>query len=210
MIVGLNHNLYTGGRLREKRVDSCNNMSDIKLAENALLAGEVIAYPTEAVFGVGCDPDNEKAIEKLLTIKKRPVEKGLILVAAEYQQLIPYIDSSKLSSEKLSQILDTWPGPITWVFPASPNTSKMVTGKFNTVAVRVSDHKVVQQICSHFKKPITSTSANLSGLAPCLSAEEVKQQLGEQDVVIIGGNTGGRANPSEIRDALTQQVLRKG
>lgn len=185
-------------------------MNNFEQALRALQSGEVIAYPTEGVFGVGCDPDSPEAIEKLLQLKQRPVEKGLILIAASYEQLLPYIDESQLTAEQLQQIKSTWPGPVTWVVPASRKVSKWVSGQFDTIAVRVTDHPLVQQLCNAYGKPLTSTSANLTGQPSCMTTEEVEEQLGDKLVAILRGATGGRNKPSEIRDAKTLQVLRQG
>lgn len=165
-------------------------MSNFEHALEVLVSGGVIAYPTEGVFGVGCDPDNPEAINKLLEIKKRPANKGLILIAASYEQLLPYVDESALSKQQLEHILNTWPGPFTWVMPASSKTSSLVSGQFDTVAVRVTDYPLVQQLCLAFGKPITSTSANLSGYPPCRTVQEVSEQMGQEDVVIVNGETG--------------------
>ena len=186
------------------------NQINIDQVVDALHNGDVIAYPTEGVFGVGCDPDNAMAINKLLQVKNRSVDKGLILIAASYQQVLPYIDESKLTKKQLDEIKTTWPGPVTWVMPVSTKTSKLVTGKFDSVAVRVTDHPLVQHLCRVFDKPITSTSANLSGMPPCMTTPEVQHQLGQSGVVILSGKTGGRDKPSEIRDAVSGKVLRKG
>ncbi len=185
-------------------------MDNLSQAQTALQQGEVIAYPTEGVFGVGCDPDNPKAIEKLLQLKQRPVEKGLILIAGSYQQLKPYIDESQLTQEQLARVKESWPGPVTWIMPASKKVSHWVSGQFDSIAVRVTDHPLVQEICASFGKPITSTSANLSGQPPCITTEEVELQLGNQLVVIVKGETGGRNRPSAIKDARTLQVIRQG
>lgn len=185
-------------------------MDNFSQALAALQQGEVIAYPTEGVFGVGCDPDSPEAIQKLLTLKQRPAEKGLILIAASYAQLQPYIDESQLSEQQLETVKASWPGPYTWIMPSSERTSTWVSGQFDSIAVRVTDHPLVQKICLAFGKPMTSTSANLSGLAPCMSIEEVELQLGDQLVAILAGETGGRDKPSEIRDAKTLQLIRQG
>ncbi len=185
-------------------------MNNFEQALSALQQGEVIAYPTEGVFGVGCDPDNAQAIQKLLELKQRPVEKGLILIAANYEQLLPYIDESQLTIEQLETVKATWPGPYTWIMPASNKVSNWVSGQFDSIAVRVTDHPLVQQICQAFGKPLTSTSANLTGLPPCMTTEEVEAQLGDQLVAILRGETSGRDKPSEIRDAKTLAVLRQG
>nr|WP_225445368.1 L-threonylcarbamoyladenylate synthase type 1 TsaC [Photobacterium sp. WH77] len=187
--------------------DSVDNLSQVV---TALQQGEVIAYPTEAVFGVGCDPDNPEAVARLLALKQRPIEKGLILIAADYAQLAPYIDDSQLTDEQKARILATWPGPVTWVMPTKPQVPAFLTGQFTTIAVRVTDHPLVQQLCREFGKPLTSTSANLTGEPPCRTVDEVVSQLGDHLSTILHGETGGRDNPSEIRDAATGHIFRQG
>lgn len=169
----------------------------------------VIAYPTEAVFGVGCDPDSETAVNRLLALKQRPVEKGLILIAANFEQLKPYIDDSMLGEVQRSTVFACWPGPVTFVFPARPSTPRWLTGHFDSLAVRVTDHPLVVQLCEAWGKPLVSTSANLTGLPPCRSVDEVFAQFGH-DFPVLAGETGGRENPSEIRDALTGKLFRQG
>lgn len=176
---------------------------------DALKQQHVIAYPTEAVFGVGCSPDSEAAVMRLLALKQRPVEKGLILIADNFEQLKPYIDDSALTDEQRQTVFAHWPGPVTFVFPARPNTPKWLTGRFNSLAVRVTDHPLVKALCQAYGKPVVSTSANLTGLPPCRTADEVYQQFGN-DFPVLEGDTGGRANPSEIRDALTGELFRQG
>jgi len=170
---------------------------------------EVIAYPTEAVFGVGCDPDSEMAVNRLLALKQRPVEKGLILIASRFDQLMPYIDDSLLTQEQRDAVFARWPGPVTFVFPAKSTTPRWLTGRFDTLAVRVTDHPLVIALCEAFGKPLVSTSANLTGLPPCRSTQEVQLQFGN-DFPVLDGATGGRLNPSEIRDALTGELFREG
>lgn len=179
-------------------------------AVEALQQGRVIAYPTEAVFGVGCDPDNTEALEALIELKQRDAAKGLILIAASFEQLLPYIDATGLTQEQLDTVFQTWPGPVTWVMPVSQKTHELVHGQFDTVAVRVTNHPLVQSLCLEFGKPITSTSANLSGLPPCVTTEQVVEQLGSEKVFVVNGMVGNRQNPSEIRDARTLKVLRQG
>lgn len=169
----------------------------------------VIAYPTEAVFGLGCDPDSEHAVMQLLAFKQRPVEKGLILIAANYQQLEPYIADRELSVAQRERMFATWPGPVTWVLPALSQTPRWLTGRFDSLAVRVSDHPLVQALCLAFDKPLVSTSANLSGQPPCRNVEEVLQQFGEA-FPVLQGETGGRTNPSEIRDIISGDIIRQG
>jgi L-threonylcarbamoyladenylate synthase len=170
---------------------------------------EVIAYPTEAVFGLGCDPDSESAVMTLLALKQRPVEKGLILIAADYAQLEPYIADRELSVLQRERMFASWPGPVTYVVPAPPHTPRWLTGRFDSLAIRVSDHPDVQALCRRFGKPLVSTSANLSGEPPCRDATEVAQQFGSE-FPVLHAETGGRLNPSEIRDVISGELIRQG
>lgn len=185
------------------------HLDPIAAAVEILKNQNVIAYPTEAVFGVGCDPDSEEAVYRLLELKQRPVEKGLILIAANFEQLKPYIDDSMLSDAQRQAIFACWPGPVTFVFPAKATTPRWLTGRFDSLAVRVTDHPQVIALCEAFGKPLVSTSANLTGLAPCRTDEEVRQQFGA-NFPVVEGLTGGRLNPSEIRDALSGELFRQG
>ncbi|MDH2899162.1 L-threonylcarbamoyladenylate synthase type 1 TsaC [Rahnella variigena] len=179
------------------------------LVLDALREQQVVAYPTEAVFGLGCDPDSEQAVDALLALKKRPKDKGLILIADNYQQLLPYIDDSSLTEQQLAHICSFWPGPVTWVMPAKPSTPEWLTGRFTSLAVRVTDHPLVKELCQKFGKPLVSTSANLNGEPPCRLPAEVRLQFGD-NFPVIDGDVGGRENPSEIRDALTGNLIRQG
>lgn len=146
---------------------------------------------------------------QLLALKRRPVDKGLILIAADYQQLLPYIADEQLSSEQKERMFSRWPGPVTWVLPARQETPHWLTGRFSSLAVRVSNHPDVVKLCQAFGKPLVSTSANLSGLPPCRNVAEVLAQFGE-GFPVLQGETGGRQNPSEIRDVLTGELIRQG
>jgi L-threonylcarbamoyladenylate synthase len=174
----------------------------------ALSAGGVIAYPTEAVYGLGCDPDNEAAVMALLAIKQRPVEKGLILIAADYSQLLPYVNDTAIPQQKRYQIFSSWPGHVSWVLPASQMAPKWITGQFDSIAVRVSAHPVVQQLCRAYGKPLVSTSANLSGQPSITDPLELEQSLGSLLSAIMPGALGGATQPSQIRNALTGDIVR--
>ena len=170
--------------------------------------GGVIAYPTEAVFGVGCDPDNQTAVEKLLAIKQRPVEKGLILLAANYSQLLPYVDDTKLSPEQRFAVLARWPDGITQVLPANRNIAKFLTGQFDTIAVRVTSHPDVVALCNAVNKPIVSTSANTTGLPPARTYQELEPALLAQIDFVVQAPTLGYSQPSTIIDGLTGDIFR--
>lgn len=185
-------------------------LSNLEQTVVALHQGQVVAYPTEGVFGLGCDPDRPVSIEHLLALKQRDKAKGLILIAGDFAQLAPYVDLTTLSDERQESIFASWPGPVTWVLPVSERTSSWVSGEFNTVAVRVSDHSSVIDLCSAFGKPIISTSANLSGQPSAMTAHEVELQFGDQLAAVLDAPTGGRHKPSQIIDGLTGHVIRQG
>ena len=170
---------------------------------------EVIAYPTEAVFGLGCNPNNEQAVRKLLALKKREERKGLILIAPTVELLLPYLDESKLTETEWQRFGTISNQAITWIMPAKPNLPRFLTGQFNSIAMRLCRTPAVEALCLTTQSAITSTSANLSGLEPCRTSQQVYAQFGK-DFPVLEAETEGRINPSEIRDIFTQQVLRAG
>ena len=175
---------------------------------NTLNQGGILAYPTEGVFGLGCDPDNERAIKKLLLLKQRSASKGLILIASNYSQLLPYVDDLAIPQEKRFAVMSRWPSAITQILPANKNISPLLTGCFDTIAVRITAHPDVIEICNAFNKPLVSTSANLSGQAAAVTWQQVQNQLGEKIDYLLQSNTLGHTQPSTIINALTGEVLR--
>ena len=179
------------------------NISEIA---DKVIKGGVIAYPTEAVYGLGCDPRNLAAVQQLLDIKHRPSEKGLILIASHFDQLRPFLQQGlKVSSQQ------TKPNNITWVFPADPSISPLLRGNHDTLAVRVTKHPLVRKLCEKLNSPIVSTSANITGEPPCYSAQAVVEQFQHHQPApdaILDGPTGGQLNPTEIRDAISGKTLR--
>ncbi|MFP4160972.1 MAG: L-threonylcarbamoyladenylate synthase [Ectothiorhodospira sp.] len=171
-------------------------------------SGGVVAYPTEAVFGLGCDPRNPGAVRRLLHIKARPEHKGLILVAADFRQLTPFL--APVPDTLRDRALATWPGPVTWLWPAAPETPGWLTGSHPSLAVRVTGHPMTAALCRHAGTPLVSTSANRAGHPPSREAGTVDHQLGRALDLILEGATGGRERPSEIRDLATGKVLRPG
>ncbi len=170
--------------------------------------GGIIAYPTEAVFGLGCDPDNIEAIEKLLRLKQRDKAKGLILLAANYSQLLPYVNDNKIPQDKRFSVLSRWPDGITQVFPKNDGLSSWLTGDFDSIAVRVTSQPDVVALCNQVNKPIVSTSANLSGEPPVSQWQDLSPALTDKIDFIIKGKTLGFNQPSRIIDALTGETFR--
>ena len=179
----------------------------LREAARCLRNGGVIAYPTEAVFGIGCDPMAHEAVLRILSIKQRPVAKGVILIAAEFEQLTPFILPP---SPEITRKLDrTWPGPVTWLLPCRPETPVWLRGSHPTIAVRITDHPLARALCAAFDGAIVSTSANASGRPPARSPLQARLRCPGVDLV-VSGPTGGRKNPSEIRDARSEAVMRAG
>lgn len=186
-----------------------NQMNNLENIVAHLLQGDVIAYPTEAVFGLGCNPFNDQAIQKLLALKQRPVEKGLILIAPTLDFFQEIIAFEQLSAEQLQRLQQVYQRPTTWIVPVKFTVSPLLTGKFNSIAVRLCQHPAVIALCKQAKMPITSTSANLSGQPPCRHFQEVLAQFG-QDFPVLQAEVGSAKNPSEIRDLFTNNIVRQG
>lgn len=178
----------------------------IASAIEILKSGGLIAYPTEGVFGIGCDPQNENALARVIAIKQRDAAKGLILVADQLAHLDTFVQPFTVDEQK--RIAPTWPGPVTWVVRARTGVSSLLTGGRNTLAVRVSDHPVVQAICNGFGGAIVSTSANLSGQSECLSAAQTRTELGNKIDLVVDAAIGNHKGASSIRDAATGKLLR--
>ena len=177
----------------------------IRMACHALKQGKLLAYPTESVYGLGCDPLNESAVMHLLSIKQRPLHKGLILIASDFAQLQPYINPS---SAMLLRIMPSWPGPITWVIPARPWVPDYLTGKHGSLAVRVSAHPLVQQLCAEYGGAIISTSANITHQAPARSALAVRTKLPIEDIYTLAGTAAQQNQPTAIYNAHNGHGLR--
>lgn len=180
----------------------------LRQAAARLHAGGVIGYPTEAVYGLGCDPLNPLAVNRLLRLKGRAAGKGLILIAADPNQLVPYL--LPLTPRIRQRVRPTWPGPVTWLLPAAPEIPEWLTGGRDVLAVRVTAHPVAAALCRAFGAPLVSTSANPSGQPPARSALQVRHRFGSSLDDIVPGATGGLLRPTEIRDGRTGRILRPG
>lgn len=174
----------------------------------ALQTGGVIAYPTEAVWGLGCDPRDEQAVLRLLAIKQREVEKGLILIASHLDQLRPFLNLAAVPAENLAEVFASWPGPHTWVMPASAAAPRWITGAHDGIAVRISAHPLVIELCNAYGGALVSTSANRAGQPAALTRETLDPAVLEGVDGLAAGETGGLGAPTAIRDALTGAAIR--
>lgn len=180
----------------------------IEHAVHVLRRGGVIAYPTEAVFGLGCDPQNAIAVQRVFDIKQRGAGHGLLLIAADYAQIAPYIGAD-CPAAALEQAQASWPGPHTWLFPASARAPGWIVGKHATIALRVTAHPVAAALCRAFESPLVSTSANTHGAQPARTSEEVERAFGSLVDAIVPGELGESKNPTTIRDAVSGEWLRR-
>ncbi|MCC5858747.1 MAG: Sua5/YciO/YrdC/YwlC family protein [Ectothiorhodospiraceae bacterium] len=177
-------------------------------ALRCLQTGGVIAYPTEAVFGLGCDPLNAEAVARLLAIKGRSADKGLILISHDRASLNPWLQPVPPALE--DRLAASWPGPVTWVLPVQPWVPRWLTGSRDTLAVRVTAHSGAAALCRAYGGPLVSTSANRSGHPPARTALQARCRLGRRVDLVVPGPTGGLNRPSEIRDGRSGRVLRQG
>ncbi|WP_018865471.1 MULTISPECIES: L-threonylcarbamoyladenylate synthase [unclassified Thioalkalivibrio] len=168
--------------------------------------GGVIAYPTEAVFGLGCRPDTPRAIDRILEIKGRPAAKGLIVVTDRLERLAPWL--APLPAEHHAEIDASWPGPTTWLLPVTDACPPLLRGEHDSLAVRVTAHPGTRALCAAAESALVSTSANRAGAEPCRSWDCVASQLGAGIDAILQAECGGRTAPSAIRDARTGAWLR--
>lgn len=182
--------------------------ADADAAAAVLRGGGVVAYPTEGVWGLGCDPRDQAATLRLLALKRRAVDKGLILVAASVDQLRAYVDWGALAEARREAVLASWPGPHTWIVPATAAAPAWVRGAHAGVAVRVSAHPPVAALCRAFGAALVSTSANRAGAPPPRVRDQLDPAIAAGVDAILAGDTGTLAQPTTIRDAASDALLR--
>lgn len=180
----------------------------IKVASYIIKRGGVIAYPTEAVWGLGCDPFDMNAVYNILSLKNRSPNKGLILIAADMAQFDFILHD--LAAHHSKQLRTSWPGPYTWIVPHNERVPDWVTGQHTGIALRVTKHPVVQALCRCYGGPIISTSANPQGKSEAKSQWQVKRFFGHRPELryITKGVIGKNNRPSQIRDLLSSTIIR--
>ncbi|KAA8732089.1 tRNA threonylcarbamoyladenosine biosynthesis protein RimN [Acinetobacter qingfengensis] len=187
------------------------NSVDLDQAIACLKQGNVLAYPTEAVWGLGCDPAQQQAFEKILKLKQRPIEKGVILLSESIARIEPLL--SILDPDIRQQVVASWQNSndqqraTTWLLPIQPAIPTWIYGKHDRVAIRVTQHPLCQQLCAAFDGMVVSTSANPAGSTPAKTAQQVANYFSGQ-ISILSGNLGHSPEPSRILDAVTGQLIR--
>ncbi len=186
------------------------NVSRYRLlrAVDLLRAGGVVCHPTEAVWGLACLPHNPAAVARICDMKQRDPAKGLLLVADSIDRVRPLLES--LTTTQRDRVLNSWPGPVTWVLPDTEFAPPWVRGHFDSVAVRVSEHPLTRALCAAADSCLVSTSANPAGMNPARDQQQAQRYFAAAVHYYMPGRCGGRDKPSAIYDALTGAVLREG
>jgi len=161
-----------------------------ELAIDVLHAGGIVAFPTETYYGLGVDIDNPQAVKALFRLKKRDPGKPILVLINDRSQLLDIVAAIPQPYEELMRRF--WPGPLTLLFPAISDRLVFITGSTNTIGVRLSPHPVAMELCQQWGKPLTATSANISGWRPAQTADMVESMFGEEiDYILDGGKTSG-------------------
>lgn len=189
-------------------MDDWHNHHRIKRACKTLKRGGVVAYPTEAVWGLGCDPFCEQAVEHILAIKRRERRMGLILIASDIVQLGPFLEG--LSDNEFLKLNDSWPGPQTWLVPNNRVAPDWITGGRTTLAVRVTAHPLASALCAEYGAPLVSTSANPHGLPPAKTALKLNSYFCGLVDDCLPGLVGKATQPTAIRDLISNKIIRSG
>lgn len=181
---------------------------DVAAAAAALRRGGVVAYPTEGVWGLGCDPHDAAAFAALFALKQRPPAQGVLLIGADFAQVEPWIDLERVPAAVLARVRASWPGPHTWIFPRATGVPAWVAGTHSGIALRVTAHAPAAALCRAFGGAIVSTSANPHGKPPALDAATVAAYFPSGLAAIVDAPLGGRKRPTSIRDAMSGAVIR--
>ena len=181
---------------------------DFHIAAEIVRKGGVIAYPTESVYGIGCSPLQISSLQRVLDLKKKKKKKGLIIVAADLDQINCFIDENRLNDCCRRLMEKYWPGPYTIILPARKGLPELLTGGRDSIAMRVSADDNVRNLCRALDSAVVSTSCNVSGEESLTEYPQVIAAFGEHIDFVINRKTGGRKSPSTIIDGLTGKVLR--
>ncbi len=184
----------------------------IKKACRNLKAGELIAYPTEAVFGLGCDALNTRALKKLRAIKNRTRHKGFIVICSSVEQLKKSFPNINLTKQQWGQLTQKQNHPTTWLLPIEHNVkqsrNRYLIGNNITLAVRITEHPVAKALCESFDGPIVSSSANKAGARPAKKLIQVRKNFRNKIKNYVTGALGDSFEPSQIIDIKTGKVIR--
>jgi L-threonylcarbamoyladenylate synthase len=172
---------------------------------HAVSQGAIFGYPTDTIWGFGCHPLIANSVARILQIKNRSADKGLILLSSRLEYCAAYVG---LNSEQLKPVLSTTDHPITWLVPASGNCPAWIRGNNPTVAIRITDHPLLEFLCDRLETPIVSTSANRSSKSTARNSMQMHKQFGDELDFIVSGFATGSNRPSEIKSLLNGTTAR--
>ena len=186
------------------------SMADLNRAVAVLTGGGVVAFPTETYYGLAVDPLNPLALNHLFALKQRDISKPILTLVDDRESLFSLVQDIPSPYEPLMK--EFWPGPLTLIFQARLNLPTLLTAGTSTIGVRQSSHPFARQLLRAFGRPLTATSANISGRAAAVDAYEVKAQFGSRiDMVFDGGRTPGIVGSTIIGlDGNRLKLIREG
>jgi L-threonylcarbamoyladenylate synthase len=179
--------------------------TDIRRIAAYVRRGGLIAYPTESCYGLGCDPKNRAAVQRLLKLKGRPQKKGLILIAGKYAQLAPYLQPLDVAAQ--AALEEGGAACVTYLMPAKKNCPRWLSGAHDTLAVRITAHRLAAALCNGLNTALVSTSANKSGAKPARTYAQCQRLFGGR-VWVLRGVAGKRKRPSTIRAWADGTIVR--
>jgi len=188
-------------RLDERRV---------KRAAEILGNGGIVVYPTETVYGIGCDPLNHEAYSRILRLKGRDESKPMLLLACSVAQVEEFAGGLPDAVSRLADVF--WPGPLTVVFRPGKRLPDHLYGPGGGVAFRVSPHPLASLLAREFGSPVTSTSANRTGETPLTGYDDALREFGDRVDVVLGGGGEMKGEPSTVVDLTSGEtrILREG
>ena len=181
------------------------NDDAVQRATDILLTGGVVAHACEGVWGLACDAYSFASVQRILKLKHRPIQNGLILIGGQATDF--EAELMGLNPEQREEVLSSWPGPETWTMETH-RFPVWITGGRGTVAARVPGHEQARELARRFGGPLVSTSANRSGEEPSTCQAEVTKNFGDEVDFVLPGATSGSTGPSRIRVAGSGEVLR--
>lgn len=181
------------------------NGSSVQRAVDTIKRGGIVCHACEGVWGFACDPIREASVRRVLEIKGRTPEKGLILIG--HDSSVFEAELKQLTPVQNHRVVSSWPGHTTWLVP-NVRFPEWITGSFKTVAIRVPEHLQARRVAQEFGGPLVSTSANVSGTAPMKNESLVRATFEDTVDFVLSGKVGNAIGPSTIRDALSGDVLR--
>jgi L-threonylcarbamoyladenylate synthase len=179
-------------------------------AIDALSAGELVVYPTETFYALGADALSSAALERLFALKGRDAAQLVALIAADRDAAFALAAEVPPAARRLAELF--WPGPLTLVLPARPGLPAQIAGADQRVGVRVSPHPIARALTRALGRPITATSANLSGQPPARTLAEARAAFGDKVKVFLEGGRLTAAAPSTIVSVTPEEwtVVREG